>query len=104
MNTVFGEKPDDYQPKEPTFQRTARRLPMGTMSFAKDGTTVSGIYDTGAEVCVLSTRVALEKALSQDSLQHVPAAAGRAEIIAIAADIQAARHSVATGPAAASRS
>ena len=47
---------------------------------------------------------AKDQALSQDSLQHVPAAAGRAEIIAIAADIQAARHSAATGPAAASSS
>ena len=28
-----------------------------------------------------------DQALSQDSLQHVPAAAGRAEIIAVAADI-----------------
>ena len=45
-----------------------------------------------------------DQALSKDSLQHVPATAGRTEIIAAAADIQAARHSVATGPATASSS
>ena len=45
-----------------------------------------------------------DQALSKDSLQHVPATAGHAEIIAAAADIQAARHSVATGPATASSS
>ena len=79
VNTVFGQKPDDYQPKEPTFQRTARRLPMGTMSFAKDGTTVSGIYDTGAEVCVLSTRVALEMGLLPwDDVREARAANGEA--------------------------
>ena len=47
---------------------------------------------------------AKDQALSKDSLQHVPATAGRTEIIAAAADIQAARHSVATGPATASSS
>ena len=45
-----------------------------------------------------------DQALSKDSLQHVPAIAGRTETIAAAADIQAARHSVATGPATASSS
>ena len=45
-----------------------------------------------------------DQALSKDSLQHVPATAGHTDIIAAAADIQAARHSVATGPAAASSS
>ena len=45
-----------------------------------------------------------DQALSKDSLQHVRASAGHTDIIAAAADIQAARHSVATGPATASSS
>ena len=45
-----------------------------------------------------------DQALSKDSLQHVRATAGHTDIIAAAADIQAARHSVATGPATASSS
>ena len=45
-----------------------------------------------------------DQALSKDSLQHVPATAGHTETIAAAADILAARHSVATGPATASSS
>jgi hypothetical protein len=40
-----------------------------------------------------------DQAPSKDSLQHVQATAGRSEIIAVATDIQAARHSVASGPA-----
>ena len=45
-----------------------------------------------------------DQAPSKDSLQHVQATAGRTEIIAAAADIQAARHSAATGPAASTSS
>ena len=42
---VFGEKPADYVPKTPTFNRERPRLPVGTMSFAKDGTTVTGLIE-----------------------------------------------------------
>ena len=60
---VFGEKPDGYVPKAATFNRERPRLPVGTMSFAKDGTTVTGLYDCGAQISVLSTRAAKAQGL-----------------------------------------
>jgi hypothetical protein len=52
------------------------------MSFAKNGATVSGIYDSGAEVCVLSTRVALEMGLLPwDGERDARAANGESMIV-----------------------
>ena len=52
------DKPDGYVPKDATFDSQRPRLPVGTMSFAKDGTTIAGLFDSGAQVSCLSARVA----------------------------------------------
>lgn len=57
-NIIFGDKPADYQAKPPVFKQRRARLPSGTMSHAKDGHTINGLYDSGAQVCVLSSRAA----------------------------------------------
>ena len=56
---LFG-KPADYEAKEPVFKQRRARLPSGVMSHAKDGHTINGLYDSGAQVCVLSSRAAKE--------------------------------------------
>ena len=82
QDSMFGSKPADYEPRPATFQPRANRLPVGTMSFAKNGATVSGIYDSGAEVCVLSTRVALEMGLLPwDGERDARAANGESMIV-----------------------
>ena len=57
-NIIFGDKPANYKAKPPVFKQRRARLPSGTMSHAKDGHTINGLYDSGAQVCVLSSRAA----------------------------------------------
>ena len=61
INPVFATRPEAYVQKPPVFNQSRRRarLPTGKMSSARNGHTVGGLYDSGAEVCILSTRTAI---------------------------------------------